>query len=359
MGMLVMVLTSAVVFVRCVNLKGTNPDGGDTFVAVTDITGGPETATVGMPLTLTATVAPADATDQTIVWSVKGRGATGAEITGSSLSAAANGYAVVTGTIANGKAEGTPFTRDFIIQVNRFVTVAEFVNWTAVAEVGEPLALNNRFWVNPVNASDRTITWTLKDAGNTGATITGNVLTATAMGDAIITGTVANGLGPGMPFTADRTITVKGPLVVHGDFVIRDIQGGVELVTYLGNEANVIIPGNLGITVLLSPFMHHTLTSVVVPEGVTEIGEPFYECSALESVTLPQSLRTIGWGLKYSLVSITVKALTPPAVEGNLISTPPTSEPCLAHIYVPAASVEAYKNADVWKEYADLITAIP
>ena len=88
------------------------------FVAVTDITGVPTTATAGTALTLTGTVAPATATNKTITWAVKTQGTTGATITGSTLNTTAAGTATVTATIANGKTATTPYTKDFTITVN-------------------------------------------------------------------------------------------------------------------------------------------------------------------------------------------------------------------------------------------------
>jgi len=71
------------------------------YVPVGDITGAPETATAGEPLELTGTVAPADATNRTIIWSVRDAGATGAVINGNILDTTAAGTVVVTATIEN------------------------------------------------------------------------------------------------------------------------------------------------------------------------------------------------------------------------------------------------------------------
>jgi hypothetical protein len=356
------------------------------FAAVTDIIEGPATAAVGMPLTLAGTVEPANATNKTIVWTVKNAGTTGATITGSSLTATATGTTTVTATIADGAAEGTPFTKDFTITVGPFVAVGWIWGdlWWAEAEVGEPLRLNDWIGVDPDNASDKTIIWSVEDAGSTGVTITGNILTATVVGDMIVTATIANGTAVGTPFTASWTVRVKGPLEEHGDFVLRNIQGGKELAQYLGNEAEVTVPGNLGITVLGPGSLRaSTITSVVVPEGVTEIDGAFNENYDLTSVTLPQSLEIIRDGSFLicssmssitipskvttienmaffncsSLTSMRVEAETPPSVENDLFPRDLIPEG-LAAIYVPAASVDAYKAADGWKKHADIITAI-
>ena len=336
--------------------------GNNTFVAVTDITGAPATMAVELPLILSGTVAPANATNKTIVWNVKDAGTTGAVITGSSLSATALGDAGLTATLANGGAAGTPFTKDFTVTVGPFVFVTYISGgWILDAEIGEPLALNNLHWVRPNNATDKTITWSVKTPGSTGAVITGNSLTATALGDATLTGTVANGLGVGIPYTEDRTVTVKGPLETKDDFVVREILGGVELAQYLGNATAVLIPGDLGITVIgPASFQLSTITSVVVPDGVTKIDRvAFLESYSLASVTLPESLQTIrdeAFNACPVLYSMTVKATTPPSVTDKMFGS--NSPKTLTAIYVPVGSVDAYKSAEGWKKHADLITAI-
>ncbi|MBR0599928.1 GLUG motif-containing protein, partial [Sinanaerobacter chloroacetimidivorans] len=88
------------------------------FISVTDITGIPTAMTAGTPLTLSGAVAPAGATNQTIVWSVKDAGTTGATISGNTLSAANAGTVTVTATITDGTAVGTNYKKDFTIAVS-------------------------------------------------------------------------------------------------------------------------------------------------------------------------------------------------------------------------------------------------
>jgi len=97
--------------------------GGTPFVKVTNITGIPTSAVVGT-LTLNGTVAPANATNKTIVWSVYNAGTTGASISGNTLSTTATGTVTVTATIANGTAVGTDYTKDFTIEFKWATTVA-------------------------------------------------------------------------------------------------------------------------------------------------------------------------------------------------------------------------------------------
>jgi len=86
------------------------------YKAVTGITGVPTSGTVGTDLTLTGTVAPNDASYQTIVWSLgTGSTAAGATVTAGKASATGAGNVVVTATITNGATASTPYTQNFTI----------------------------------------------------------------------------------------------------------------------------------------------------------------------------------------------------------------------------------------------------
>lgn len=100
------------------NKEITYKKGTSMFVPVTDITSVPTTATAGIDLTLTGTVAPASATNKTIVWSVKNAGITGATIVGDKLKTSAAGTVTITATITNGLTSNSNYTKDFTITVS-------------------------------------------------------------------------------------------------------------------------------------------------------------------------------------------------------------------------------------------------
>ena len=99
-----------------------------------------------------------------------------------------------------------------------------------------------------------------------------------------------------------------------------------------------------------------SLTSVTIPDSVTTIGNnAFYNCSSLTSVTIPDSVTTIGNGAFQncdSLTSVYCVATTPPSLGGDYVFDGNGSGRL---IYVPAASVDAYKSAEYWSEYSDAI----
>ena len=114
-------------------------------------------------------------------------------------------------------------------------------------------------------------------------------------------------------------------------------------------------------TTTISDFMFsecYSIRSVTIPIGVTSIGNwAFNSCSGLTSVTIPDSVTTIGHNSFYycsSLTSVTVNALTPPKLSSYVFSN---TNDC--PIYVPAASVDVYKSASGWSDYASRIHPIP
>ena len=104
------------------------------------------------------------------------------------------------------------------------------------------------------------------------------------------------------------------------------------------------------------------LASVTIGNSVTTIGiSAFANCTSLTSVTIPASVTSIGNQAFYicrSLTSITCEATTPPTfVKGTNAWRVFTGNENLV-IYVPAASVDTYKAAEIWSNYADRIQAI-
>ena len=189
------------------------------FVPVTEITWVPAVATAGIPLALSGTVSPANATNSTISWSVWNAGATGATISDDTLHTAWAGTVTVRATITDGLAPGTSFTMDFPITVNEtFVPVTEITGVSAVATAGIPLALSGT--VSPANATNSNISWSVWDAGATEATISDDTLHTTSAGTVMVRATVASGTSATIDFTQDFTLTVAPPPPGDGDFTI-------------------------------------------------------------------------------------------------------------------------------------------
>ncbi|MCL2032339.1 MAG: hypothetical protein FWG96_03605 [Methanomassiliicoccaceae archaeon] len=82
------------------------------IIHVTNITNVPNRAAVGTYLSLTGTVAPANAAGMEIVWTVKDPGTTGATINGNVLHTTSTGTVIVTATVAN-----DTYEKDFAIVI--------------------------------------------------------------------------------------------------------------------------------------------------------------------------------------------------------------------------------------------------
>ncbi|MBO7417769.1 MAG: leucine-rich repeat domain-containing protein [Bacteroidaceae bacterium] len=101
-----------------------------------------------------------------------------------------------------------------------------------------------------------------------------------------------------------------------------------------------------------------SLTSITIPSGVTSIGGvAFNGCSSLTSITIPNSVTSIDWvafGNCRSLSNVTCLATTPPTLGNYAFSNNASGR----KIYVPSDSVNAYKNAMGWSDYASDIEPI-
>lgn len=92
-----------------------------------------------------------------------------------------------------------------------------------------------------------------------------------------------------------------------------------------------------------------------VSNGITKIGSSaFRGCTSLTSVEIPNSVTSIGSAAFYGcsrLKSVKVWANIPPSLGDNAFVYTPSG----LRIYVPSGSVNAYKAATNWKNYASKI----
>ena len=130
---------------------------------------------VGETVTLTATVGPDDATDNTITWTTSD--ATVATVSNDVITAKKLGTATI---IAKA---GDKTATCLIMVVPTEVSSITLDKSSASLKVGETVTLTAT--VNPSDATDKTVTWTTSDA--TVATVSNGVVTAKKLGTATIT----------------------------------------------------------------------------------------------------------------------------------------------------------------------------
>ena len=125
---------------------------------------------------------------------------------------------------------------------------------------------------------------------------------------------------------------------------------------YCTNLATVTLPNDLAKIPSWLFYDCVKLANITIPATVTRIDEDvFYLCTSLASVTIPSGVTIMGGYIFRScsaLTSVTVQAATPPTAGSSMF----LSCGALAHIYVPSASVNAYKAAANWSGYASLIS---
>lgn len=104
----------------------------------------------------------------------------------------------------------------------------------------------------------------------------------------------------------------------------------------------------------------YELTSINIPNGVKTIGDKaFLNCERLASVTIPNSVTKIGYyaftNWSYTKLKIISHIEDPTGDTGNGFGDLYLS----ATLYVPEGTLEKYKSADGWKNFANIIEGIP
>ena len=99
------------------------------------------------------------------------------------------------------------------------------------------------------------------------------------------------------------------------------------------------------------------LVSIDIPDSVTTIGPSPFSDSPLRTCIIGSGVTAINSYLFYNnayMRSLTIKATTPPTIGDYLLG----GESSIEYIYVPSESVNIYKEAEGWSDYADIIQAI-
>lgn len=141
---------------------------------------------------------------------------------------------------------------------------------------------------------------------------------------------------------------------------VTNISGGAFFHSEL---ISIVIPASvkmMGPSVFLSCY---SLTNVSISPSLNHLDDSMFSgCKSLVSITIPDNITSIGNGLFYNcsnLSEIRFDSIVPPKV---LLGTDETERLFTGNapgrlIKVPAGSVNAYKTAQYWSNYADSIVA--
>lgn len=246
------------------------------FVPVSTISNIPTSLLVGQVSVLAPTLAPANATNQTIAWSIIDGGSTSATLVGNTLTVPASGIVTIRAQVDNGQNLGAAYIQDFTIRVDvGYVPVTSIALSQIQGRAGENISLSGV--VAPVNATNKTVIWSIKsDSNGTGAIISYNsYLTASTTGVVVITAKIFNGLTKTTDYTQDFNITIINSLIQVQDITNIPVQTAI-------NQSIQLVP-----TVVPSNSTSNIVTFSIVSDGGT--GSTISADSKLSS-TVPGTL---------------------------------------------------------------------
>ena len=154
------------------------------------------------------------------------------------------------------------------------------------------------------------------------------------------------------------SITIPNSVTSIGSYAFSDCSGLTSITVEKGNtkydsrdNCNAIIETNTNKLIA-------GCKNTIIPNSVMSVGESaFYGCSGLTSITIPNSVTSIGnWAFDgcSGLTSITFERTTPPEFGEDVFYKVDKS----ISVYVPANSIEAYKNVLGGLDLSD-IKALP
>lgn len=156
-------------------------------------------------------------------------------------------------------------------------------------------------------------------------------------------------------YTKDgRTLMQYAPAKSETSFTIPSSVTSISSRAFAecANLSSIVIPD--GVTSVGSYAFNSCdkLASVVIGNGITNIDTyTFNMCYKLQNVTIGPSVTDIGYNaftsIAYNAV-ITILATTPPTLDTNAFSSP-------ARIIVPEGSLQAYCEAEVWRDFIHVI----
>ena len=151
--------------------------------------------------------------------------------------------------------------------------------------------------------------------------------------------------------TIPDSVTFIGPSAFLACYNLSDFYGAAATEDHKG----------LVIDDTLVAFAPAGPTEYTIPDGIKIVGEGcFNDCGNLTKVIIPATVTEIqeqAFYRCYKLATINCQPTTPPTLLMHSTYGTFDSNASDRKIYVPASSVDAYKTAENWSEYADAIVA--
>lgn len=194
---------------RVETLENQGGTGGGTTIPVTGISLSTSTLNLieGNSSTLTATISPSNATNQSVIWSTNNSSV--ATVSNGVVTAVSTGSATITAATVDGN-----YTATCSITVSdRTISVTGVslsTHSVEMSSIGETYTIN--YTISPTNATNKNITWS--SSAPTVATIEDHLITAKGDGTAIISIRTVDG-----GYSDTCTVTVDTSAVVAGSYV--------------------------------------------------------------------------------------------------------------------------------------------
>jgi hypothetical protein len=259
-------------------------------IAVTDVSLNKTTLSiiVGASETLTATVAPADATNKNVTWSSSNSNV--ATVSNGTVTAVAAGTATITVTTQDGNKTTNCSVNVSILTTTGLVSyLASLPDNTVSFPHNITLKVSNTSEFATIRTALLGAPYKYVNLDLTGSTITTIPDNAFYIGDPLYTGCG----------------TLTGITIPNGVTSI-----GVSAFSDCSGLTSVTIPNSVTSIGVRAFEDCYSLTSVTIPDSVTNIGDGVFEyCNSLASVTIPDSVTSIGDRAFYgceSLASITI-----------------------------------------------------
>lgn len=104
------------------------------------------------------------------------------------------------------------------------------------------------------------------------------------------------------------------------DWLYSQTEDGICLTKYIGLDTEVTVPAEIdGTTVVALErtfYGNESITSVVLPESITDIGvDAFGACTALQSVNIPSELKTIGSNAFWGCIALQTELVLPATLQ--------------------------------------------